>query len=138
MNISADPRGTQKRAQRASWNATVGTAVALQWGVILGLAGLAWIWSGEVGARSLFLGGAAVALPNAVLALWLTLRLQQAVTSGVVAVMMGELLKLSATIALLIAVAVNLKSEVVWLALIVGVIGALKAQWLALWFTRRF
>lgn len=128
----------QEGAQRASWDATVGTTVALQWAVILGLAGVAWVWSGEGGARSLFLGGATVALPNTVLALWLTLRVHQGVTSGVVAVMMGELLKLGATIALLVAVAVRLKADVSWLALIIGVIAALKAQWLALWFTRRY
>lgn len=116
----------------------MGTVVALQWIVILCLAGIAWIWSGKNGAQSLFLGGAAVALPNAMLALWLTLRVRRAVTSGVVAMFTGELLKLGCTIALLVAIVVNLKSTVVWLAVIVGVIGALKAQWLALWFTRKY
>jgi hypothetical protein len=40
------------------------------------------------------------------------------------------------TIALLVIVVVALKPHVAWLALIVGVVAALKAQWLAVWFTR--
>jgi F0F1-type ATP synthase assembly protein I len=119
---------------RGHWGATVGTAIALQWGVILVLAGAAWIWGGTA-ARSLLLGGAAVALPNTALALWLTLRVR-ASTLSVVAVMAGELLKLGFTIALLALVVARLKPDLSLLALIVGVIGALKAQWLALWFTR--
>ena len=118
------------------WGATVGTAIALQWGVILVLAGVAWIW-GEIAAQSLLLGGAAVALPNSALALWLTLRVRASALS-VVAVMMGELLKLGLTIALLAFMAARLKPDLSVLALMVGVIGALKAQWLALWFTRNY
>ncbi len=78
-----------------------------------------------------------MALPNAVLALWLSLRLRHASTLNVVAMLAGELLKMVFTIALLAAVVARLKADVSLLALIVGVIGALKAQWLALWFTRR-
>lgn len=118
------------------WGATVGTAIALQWGVILVLTGAAWMW-GAIAAQSLFLGGAAVALPNSALALWLTFR-ARASTLSVVAVMTGELVKLGLTIALLALVTARLKPEVSVLALIVGVVGALKAQWLALWFTRKF
>ena len=62
-------------AQRTAWGATVGKAIALQWIVILSCAGLAWIWPGPSGAKSLFFGGVAVALANALLAAWLTLRL---------------------------------------------------------------
>jgi F0F1-type ATP synthase assembly protein I len=134
MNIPVDSSGTQ----RAGWTATVGTAIALQWGVIGVLAGLAWVLGGEKAAGSLFLGGVGVALPNAVLALWLTLRLRQAGTLGVIAMLVGELLKLGLTLALLVCIVVKFKSDLVWLALIAGVVGALKAQWLALWFTRRY
>ena len=42
------------------------------------------------------------------------------------------------TAALLVAIVVRLRPEVAMLPLIIGVIGALKAQWLALWFTRRY
>ena len=117
--------------------ATVGTVIVLQWIVIFCLAGVAWMVGGIASARSLVMGGAAVALPNAVLALWLTVRLRQGVTSGVVAMLGGELIKLACTIALLVALATKLKGSLSGLALIVGVVGALKAQWLALWFTRR-
>ncbi|MGH8441722.1 MAG: ATP synthase subunit I, partial [Nevskiaceae bacterium] len=99
MDIPADSTG----AQRASWRATVGIAIALQWGVILALSGIAWIW-GDVAAQSLLLGGAAVAVPNALLALWLTLRLYRGGTVGLTSMLAGELLKLGVTIALLVIV----------------------------------
>ena len=123
-------------AQRAAWGVTVGKAVALQWAVVLLLAGIAWGWVGIRGAQSLLLGGAAVALPNALLALWLTLRLHRTGTVGMTSMLAGELLKLGMTIALLVIVVGALKSQVAWLALIIGVVAALKAQWLAVWFTR--
>jgi ATP synthase protein I len=126
----------QVGAQRTAWNATVGKTVALQWAVILLLAGVAWIGFGAGSAKSLLLGGVAVALPNALLALWLTARLYRVGTVGVVSMFAGELLKLVMTIALLTIVVVALKPQVAWLALIVGVVAALKAQWLAVWFTR--
>lgn len=122
-------------AQRASWGTTVGTAVALQWAVILVLSGIAWIW-GHRAAQSLLLGGAAVAVPNALLAAWLTLRLYRSGAVGVTSMLAGELLKLGMTIALLVIVVTTLKTQIAWLALIVGVVAALKAQWLAVWFTR--
>jgi F0F1-type ATP synthase assembly protein I len=134
MNIPADSTGTPQ----TGWNATVGTAVALQWLVILALAGVAGILGGWKAASSLFMGGAAVAVPNAALALWLTLRVHMTGTLGVIAMLGGELLKLGLTLALLVLVVAGLKKEASWLALIIGVIAALKAQWLALWFTRRY
>ena len=122
-------------AQRASWRTTVGIAIALQWAVILVFSGIAWIW-GDRAAQSLLLGGAAVAVPNALLALWLTLRLYRTGAVGMTSMLAGELLKLGTTIALLVIVVGALKPNVAWLALIVGVVAALKAQWLAVWFTR--
>jgi ATP synthase protein I len=132
MNIPADSTGPQ----RAAWGATVGKAVALQWAVVLLLAGIAWIGFGWRGAQSLLLGGVAVALPNALLALWLTLRLYRSGPVGAVSMLAGEMMKLGMTVALLVIVVGALKSGVAWLALIVGVVAALKAQWLAVWFTR--
>lgn len=123
-------------AQRAAWGATVGKTIALQWAVILLLAGVAWAAFGAGSAKSLVLGGVAVALPNALLALWLTARLYRVGSVGFVSMLAGELLKLGMTIALLAAVVVALKPQLAWLALIVGVVAALKAQWLAVWFTR--
>ena len=121
---------------RAAWAATVGKTIALQWAVILLLAGVAWAVAGAGGGRSLLLGGAAVAVPNALLALWLTLRLYRVGAVGVASMLGGELLKLGMTITLLVVVVVALKPQIAWLALIVGVVAALKAQWLAVWFTR--
>ncbi len=134
MNIPVGSSG----AQRAGWEATVGTAIALQWGVILALAVVAWVLADEKAAGSVFLGGVSVGLPNAVLALWLTLRLRQAGTLSVIAMLVGELLKLGLTLALLVGIIAKFKTDLLWLALIVGVVGALKAQWLALWVTRRY
>lgn len=122
-------------AQRASWRTTVSVAIALQWAVILVLSGIAWVW-GERAAQSLLLGGAAVAVPNALLAAWLTLRLYRRGPVGVAGMLGGELLKLGMTVALLVIVVRTLGAQVAWLALIVGVVAALKAQWLAVWFTR--
>jgi ATP synthase protein I len=124
--------------QKTGWGATVGTAIALQWAVILIFAGLAWLVNGEVGARSLFFGGVAVALPNAVLALWLTLRVRRVGAVGATAMMTGEMLKLCLTLAAIVLVVVQLKPGLSWLAMLFGVVAALKAQWLALWVTRRY
>ena len=49
----------------------------------------------------------------------------------------GEMLKLVLTGGLMVIVATQLK-PLNWIALIVGVIAGLKAQWLALWFTRKY
>jgi ATP synthase protein I len=122
-------------AQRASWRTTVGIAIALQWSFILVCSGIAWVW-GDRAAQSLLLGGAAVAVPNALLAAWLTLRLYRSGPVGVAGMLAGELGKLGATIALLVIVVRTLGADVAWIALIVGVVAALKAQWLAVWFTR--
>ena len=114
----------------------MGRAIALQWAVILGLSVIAWIWAGSTGAKSLLGGGLAVALPNALLALWLTLRLYRHGAAGAAAMLGGEMLKLGMTVALLVIVVTALKPQIAWLALIIGMVAALKAQWLAVWFTR--
>ncbi len=128
----------EDRAPRQGWGATVGTTVALQWLVILVLSAIAGFGWGRSAAISLFCGGAAVAFPNTSLALWLSLRRWRVGSLGVASVMAGELLKMGLTIALLVLMVVQLKPALSWLALIVGVIAALKAQWLALWVTRDF
>jgi ATP synthase protein I len=109
----------------------------LQWAVVVVLAGAAWLLGGKTGAVSLLLGGGSVALPNALLAAWLTLRVRRPGGAGLGAMLGGEMLKLGLTFALLV-LAVKATPTLSWLALLVGVIGALKAQWLALWVTRRF
>ena len=134
-DLEAGPLGSTG-VQRARWGATVGKAVALQWAVVLLLALVAWLWVGATGAKSLLWGGVAVALPNALLALWLTLRMVRYGSAGMTALLGGELLKLGMTIALLVIVVKALNPHIAWLALIIGVVAALKAQWLAVWFTR--
>ena len=131
MNVPAVSAGSP----RAIWGATVGTAIALQGGVVVALAGAAWLIGGNTSAVSLLAGGAGVALPNALLAAWLTARMRRPGGAGAAAMLGGELLKLALTVALLV---MFVKAGLVasWIALIVGVVGALKAQWLALWFTR--
>lgn len=124
-------------AQRAAWRRTVGSTILLQWAVVLGLALVALILGGERVGRSLLVGGAAVAVPNALLALWLTIRVYRFGSAGQLSMFVGEMAKLALTFGLLAALAARWKSDMSYLALIVGVIGALKAQWLALWFTRR-
>lgn len=125
-------------AQRAAWGATVGVAVALQWAVVLALAGITWTWFGSGDAQSLLWGGGVVALPNALLALWLSLRLYRTGAVGFTALLGGEFLKLGLTIALLVIVVGVLKPPVAWPALMVGVVAALNAQWFAVWLTRNF
>jgi ATP synthase protein I len=121
---------------RTAWGATVGTTIALQWGAVLALAGAAWLLGGNTSAVSLLCGGASVALPNALLAAWLTARMRRPGGAGPAAMLGGEMLKLGLTAALLV-MAVKAGWVASWLALLVGVVGALKAQWLALWFTRK-
>jgi len=114
----------------------VWVTVALQWAVVLLVAVIAWAVFGQPSARSAFAGGAAVALPNMLFALGLILRMR--LRGGVSAAVLlgGELGKLALTIALL-AVAVKFaQPQPVWLAVLAGVVLAVKAQWLALWVTR--
>lgn len=133
MNVPAPSTG----AQRRTWGATAVTTVALQWGVILVLGAVAWMLAGQASAWSLLGGGAAVALPNALFALWLSLRRRQG-GSLAVSMLLGEVCKLALTITLLLVMIVELKPVMSWPALLVGVIAALKAQWLAVWVTRDF
>ena len=120
----------------AGWWSVVGKTILLQWVVILILAAAAWLLSGIAGAVSLVLGGAAVAVPNTLLALWLTIRVHRVGSLSTAALLFGELLKLGLTLALLAIFVAKFRHVLIWPALIVGVIGALKAQWLALWATR--
>ena len=116
----------------------VGAAVGLQWAIVLTLAAVAWWVAGANSAISLLGGGVAVALPNTLLALSLWLRVRLIGSLSAATFLFGEIVKIVLTMALLILIAIKLSPSVVWLALIIGVIGALKAQWLVLWVTRRF
>lgn len=124
--------------QHAIWGATVRKAVLLQWGIVIALGAGSWLLAGASVAKSVIAGGSAVALPNTVLALWLLLRMQMPGVTGAAAIMRGEILKLGFTTGLLVLVVSQLKAELSWIGMLVGVVGALKAHWLALWVTRRF
>ena len=126
----------QQGNAKSVWGAVVGRAIGLQWAVVLALASLAGLWAGKTSAVSALLGGAAVAVPNVLLAVWLTVRVRRFGVLSTAALLLGEFLKLGLTLAMLVLVVAKFRHAMVWPALIVGVIGALKAQWLALWFTR--
>lgn len=99
--------------------------VALQVGIVALVAALSAWWLGARGAISVLLGGASYLLPN----LLFVLRLRLAAAAGratAVTFFAGEFFKVAATIGLLI-VAQRLY-DVHWLALLVGLFAALKAN----------
>jgi ATP synthase protein I len=90
------------------------------------IAGLAWFWAGPHGALSAALGGVAVVVPNLLFAL----SLWAAALSGRASVakfFVGEFIKVVATLALL-AIVAGAYRDLNWLALLAGLIVALKAN----------
>lgn len=90
------------------------------------VAGLAWLWVGQNGAVSAGLGGAAIVIPN----LFFALSLWAAARSGRASVarfFVGEFIKVAATLALLVIVA-GAYRDLHWLALLAGMLVALKAN----------
>lgn len=124
-------------SQPSIWGASLVKAMALQWGAVVGLAGMVWLLSGNA-ALSLLGGGFAVVLPNTLLALWLMPRLQRADAAGAVALMVAEGLKLMGTTGLLLAVVLLMQPGLVWPGFLAGIVAALMAQWATLWVTRRY
>lgn len=125
-------------SQRTIWGATLRKAVALQCGAVAGVAGIVMVF-GENAALSLLCGGAAVVVPNVLLAAWLMPRMQQADSGGnAAALVVAEGFKLMGTTALLLAAVVVMKAALVWPAFISGIIVALLANWWSLWLTRRY
>lgn len=90
------------------------------------VAGLAWLFAGQHAAVSAGLGGAAVVVPNLcfALSLWAAARSGRA---SVARFFVGELIKVAATLALLVIVA-GAYRDLHWLALLAGLIVALKAN----------
>jgi ATP synthase protein I len=90
------------------------------------VAGLAWFLAGQHGALSAALGGATVVLPNLLfaLSLWAAARSGRA---SVARFFVGEFIKITATLALLVIVA-GAYRDLHWLALLAGLIVALKAN----------
>lgn len=124
-------------SQSSIWGATLKKAMVLQWGAVAGLACIAWGMSGNA-ALSLLCGGAAVVLPNTLLAVWLMPRMQGADAGGAVALMVAEGLKLMGTTALLLGSVLLLTPDLIWPAFFAGIFTALVSQWLTLWVTRRY
>ncbi len=89
-------------------------------------AGLAWMWAGQHGAISAGLGGTVVVIPNLLfaLSLWAAARSGRASAAGF---LVGEFIKVAATLALLVIVA-GAYRDLHWLALLAGLIVALKAN----------
>ena len=94
------------------------------------VAALAWILAGQHGAASAGLGGAAVVIPNLFFALnlWAAARSGRASVAGF---LVGEFIKVAATLALLVIVA-GAYRDLHWLALLAGLIVALKTNLLVI------
>ena len=112
------------------------TAVFLQLLVTLVVAGLAAIWGGIDAALSAALGGVACVVPNALFALRLQIETRRPGGATVHGFFVGEFVKVAATVALLVLIAQNYRG-LNWLALIIGVIVALKSYFLMFVFVRR-
>lgn len=91
---------------------------------------LAGLWVGQHGAVSAGLGGAAIAVPNLLFALnlWAAARSGRASVGGF---FVGEFIKVAATLALLVIIAVAYR-DLHWLALLAGLFVALKANLLVI------
>jgi ATP synthase protein I len=89
-------------------------------------AGVAWIVAGQHAAVSAGLGGLAVVVPNLLFALSLWAAAQSGRTSAA-GFLVGEFIKVAATLALLVIVA-GAYRELHWLALLAGLLVALKAN----------
>jgi ATP synthase protein I len=87
---------------------------------------LAWFWVGQHGALSAALGGVVVVIPNLLfaLSLWAAARSGRASVAGF---FVGEFFKVAATLALLVIVA-GAYRDLHWLALLAGLVLALKAN----------
>lgn len=106
----------------------MGVAVTLIGWVVTGRADVAW---------SLLYGAACVALPSALMAFGV-LRGRTGMVPGALAVrfMSWELMKIGLSVAML-AAAVRVVQPLVWPALLVGLVAALKIYWVALLWRRR-
>ena len=108
------------------------TAVWFQAGATVFVAVIAGLLAGIPGAVSALLGGAASTLPNLLFALRLSSVTRRPGASYVLNFFLGEFLKVAATIGLL-AIAVKAYSGVHWLSLLIGLVVALQAGFLAFW-----
>ena len=125
------------RAPTGEWPRAIGTTLALQFGLTALIASLAFVWSGGREALAALWGGAAIAVPNAAVAMVLWFKASRLGVLGVFHLLLAEGLKLAYIGLALFFAARYLGNGPGWLGLLAGVIGAVKAQWLAMWFTRK-
>ena len=120
----------------AAWsNAVLGTT-RIQVLVLTPLVGVVWLVAGESPAASSLFGALAVLLPNLLVGGMLWLRVTVAGQVGIGALLAGEGAKLLLIFSGLYGAVRLMESGLAWPAFIIGILAALKAQWLALWFTR--
>ena len=105
-------------------------AVILQIGATLVAAVIAGLVAGPHGAVSAALGGAACFLPNLLFALRLAAASKKPGGASPAAFFVGEFIKIAAMV-MLLAMAAILYRDLQWLALLAGLIVALKANLLA-------
>jgi ATP synthase protein I len=93
----------------------------------------AWFIAGAEAAVSALLGGAACFVPNGLFALRLAVAAKRPGGTDVATFFVGEFLKIGSTIAT-VALVAWVWRDVVWLAMIVAIIAALKSYLIALLF----
>ena len=117
--------------RRESQRSLVRTVV-VQWSVTVAVALIAMLIGGKYAGASALLGAASSALPSSLLAMRLLLNsLKPGGGSGVTA-LVGEFVKLGATVLLLVLVVKLGGALIVWPALLAGLIAALKSYWVML------
>lgn len=137
MMLHCKPKtGPASPGRTGGWWRVIATTLALQCGLTVLIAVLAYAWSGSRDALAALWGGAAIAVPNAAVAMVLWFKASRLGVLGVFHLLLAEGLKLAYIGLALFVAARHLGSGPGWLGLLAGVIGALKAQWLAMWFTR--
>lgn len=100
---------------------------------------LAWWWVGVEAAVSMLLGALAYTLPNAGFAFKLALDIVRFGGGAPTTFFFGELLKMTVAALLLVVIATLLGAYLVWPAFLIGLVVALKSQWLTLvWGARNF
>ncbi len=121
---------------RGGWGPTLRGLLVIQVCVLAVLAAAcAYLGTGQHAAACVA-GGAAIAVPNTVVALSLWLKASVSGRVEAASLLFAEGLKLALIVLALYATVRFFGPRLEWLGLLTGVIGALKAQWLALWFTR--
>jgi ATP synthase protein I len=104
--------------------------VVAQMVLSLGATFMWWLWSSTPGSAALsaFLGGAVCWVPSALFAARLR---RKGGTESIAAWMLGEAIKMAATVGMFVAIAV-FYHDVKWLPLLIAYLVALKTYWIAL------